>query len=127
MGLGGFLPRDYYDIHILYTLRGAECKKDILRQALEQTARKRGTGRQSQHAVRLRDYLRCQNVRCHLAHLFIILYSNDIHSFSLLKSILHIGVIPRSPSRDTVDASILAMGKAGVNGITDLCNLFVFL
>ena len=36
-------PRDYYDIHILYTLRGAECKKDILRQALERTAYKRGS------------------------------------------------------------------------------------
>ena len=36
-------PRDYYDIHILYTLRGAECKKDILRQALERTTYKRGS------------------------------------------------------------------------------------
>lgn len=36
-------PRDYYDIHILYTLRGAECKKDVLRQALEQTTSKRGS------------------------------------------------------------------------------------
>lgn len=36
-------PRDYYDIHILYTLRGAECKKDVIRQALEQTTSKRGS------------------------------------------------------------------------------------
>ena len=27
-------PRDYYDIHILYALRGEECDKETLRQAL---------------------------------------------------------------------------------------------
>ena len=37
-------PRDYYDIHILYALRGAECDKATLRLALERTTRKRGSG-----------------------------------------------------------------------------------
>lgn len=35
--------RDFYDIHILYTLRGADCDKAVLRQALERTAQKRGS------------------------------------------------------------------------------------
>lgn len=34
-------PRDYYDIYILYTLRGAECDKATLHLALERTTRKR--------------------------------------------------------------------------------------
>lgn len=37
-------PRDYYDIHILYTLRGSECDKTMLRHALERTTQKRGSG-----------------------------------------------------------------------------------
>ena len=36
-------PRDYYDIHILYALRGAECDKVTLRCALERTTQKRGS------------------------------------------------------------------------------------
>ena len=36
--------RDYYDIHILYALRGTECDKAMLRCALEQTTQKRGCG-----------------------------------------------------------------------------------
>lgn len=36
-------PRDYYDIHILYALRGQECNKATLHQALERTASKRGS------------------------------------------------------------------------------------
>lgn len=36
-------PRDFYDIHILYTLRGEECDKTMLRKALERTASKRGS------------------------------------------------------------------------------------
>ena len=43
-------PRDFYDIHILYSLRGNECNINILKQALEQTAAKRGS------ADALRDY-----------------------------------------------------------------------
>lgn len=38
-------PRDYYDVHILYALRGAECDKATLRRALERTTQKRGSGR----------------------------------------------------------------------------------
>lgn len=37
-------PRDYYDIHILYALRGAECNNEMLQQALERTTEKRGSG-----------------------------------------------------------------------------------
>ena len=37
-------PRDYYDIHILYVLRGMECSKATLRRALERTTQKRGSG-----------------------------------------------------------------------------------
>ena len=37
-------PRDYYDIYILYALRGAECDKVTLRRALERTTQKRGSG-----------------------------------------------------------------------------------
>lgn len=36
-------PRDFYDIHILYSLRGAECNARTLREALERTADKRGS------------------------------------------------------------------------------------
>ncbi len=36
-------PRDYYDIHILYSLRGAECNAMTLREALERTVDKRGS------------------------------------------------------------------------------------
>ena len=35
-------PRDFYDIHILYALRGTECNAKTLLQALERTANKRG-------------------------------------------------------------------------------------
>jgi len=37
-------PRDYYDIHVLYALRGLEINKDLLRLALERTTKKRGSG-----------------------------------------------------------------------------------
>ena len=37
-------PRDYYDVHILYVLHGAECDKATLRLALERTTQKRGSG-----------------------------------------------------------------------------------
>ena len=36
-------PRDFYDVYILYSLRGAECNMKTLRQALERTANKRGS------------------------------------------------------------------------------------
>jgi len=36
-------PRDFYDIHILYILRGDDCNNVVLRQALEATTRKRGS------------------------------------------------------------------------------------
>ena len=37
-------PKDYYDVHILYALRGAEYDKATLRRALERTTQKRGSG-----------------------------------------------------------------------------------
>lgn len=37
-------PRDYYDIHILYSLHDRECDKMTLRRALERTVQKRGSG-----------------------------------------------------------------------------------
>jgi predicted nucleotidyltransferase component of viral defense system len=36
-------PRDYYDVYILYALRGTECNKATLRRALERTTQKRGS------------------------------------------------------------------------------------
>jgi predicted nucleotidyltransferase component of viral defense system len=36
-------PRDFYDIHILYALRGTECDMATLKQALHETMRKRGS------------------------------------------------------------------------------------
>lgn len=38
-------PRDFYDIHILYALRGAECDDKMLLQALKRTADKRGSSK----------------------------------------------------------------------------------
>ena len=42
-GVANTRPRDFYDIHILWALRGAECSRKTLLQALEQTADKRGS------------------------------------------------------------------------------------
>jgi len=36
-------PRDFYDIHILYALRGSECDMAVLRQAINETVNKRGS------------------------------------------------------------------------------------
>ncbi len=36
-------PRDFYDIHILYSLRGENCNLEILKNALELTSEKRGS------------------------------------------------------------------------------------
>ncbi len=38
-------PRDFYDIHILYALRGAECDAKTLLQAIVRTADKRGSSK----------------------------------------------------------------------------------
>lgn len=42
-GVANTRPRDFYDIHILWALRGAECSRKTLLQALERTADKRGS------------------------------------------------------------------------------------
>jgi predicted nucleotidyltransferase component of viral defense system len=36
-------PRDFYDIHILFALRGSNCDLPTLKQALDETSRKRGS------------------------------------------------------------------------------------
>jgi len=36
-------PRDFYDVYILYTLHGVECDLEILKSALEETVKKRGS------------------------------------------------------------------------------------
>ena len=36
-------PRDFYDVYILYTLRESECDPAILKSALAETAKKRGS------------------------------------------------------------------------------------
>lgn len=36
-------PRDFYDVYILYTLRGSECDSTILKAALAETTKKRGS------------------------------------------------------------------------------------
>jgi len=41
--IGNTRPRDFYDIHILSALRGAECDMALLRQALNKTALKRNS------------------------------------------------------------------------------------
>ena len=50
--------RDYYDVHILYALRGAECDKAILRRALERTTQNRGS------SMILTDYPEIMKVIC---------------------------------------------------------------
>ena len=42
-GIANTRPRDYYDIHILYTLRKEQCNFDVLLKALEKTTEKRGS------------------------------------------------------------------------------------
>lgn len=42
-GIANTRPRDFYDIHILYALRGTECDAKTLQQALKRTADKRGS------------------------------------------------------------------------------------
>ena len=42
-GIANTRPRDYYDVHILYTLRGAKCDTQTLQRALSRTAGKRGS------------------------------------------------------------------------------------
>ena len=41
--VGNTRPRDYYDLHMLWLARQVEVKPDVLREALEATAGKRGT------------------------------------------------------------------------------------
>ena len=54
-------PRDFYDIHIIYVLRGTECDKDILRQALERTTKKRGSGHVMQNFMDIIEEIRASH------------------------------------------------------------------
>ena len=40
-GIANTRPRDFYDIYILYQLRGHECDRSVLKSALEETASRR--------------------------------------------------------------------------------------
>lgn len=51
-------PRDFYDIHIIFALRGNECDKNILKRALEQTSAKRGSGKVMQNYVEIIEEIR---------------------------------------------------------------------
>ena len=42
-GLANTRPRDFYDIHVLWKLRGSECDEETLTQALMATSAKRGS------------------------------------------------------------------------------------
>lgn len=44
-GIANTRPRDFYDIHILYALRGSECDDSTLLHALHRTTDKRGSGK----------------------------------------------------------------------------------
>ena len=59
-------PRDFYDIHIIFALRGNECDKNILKRALEQTSAKRGSSQVMQNYVEIikeiRDNPQMQNL-----------------------------------------------------------------
>ena len=59
-------PRDFYDIHIIFALRGNECDKNILKRALEQTSAKRGSSQVMQTYVEIikeiRDNPQMQNL-----------------------------------------------------------------
>ena len=51
-------PRDFYDIHIIFALRGNECDKTILKRALEQTSAKRGSSQVMQNYVEIIEEIR---------------------------------------------------------------------
>lgn len=59
-------PRDFYDIHTIFALRGNECDKNILKRALEQTSAKRGSSQVMQNYVEIikeiRDNPQMQNL-----------------------------------------------------------------
>ena len=46
-------PRDFYDIHIIFALRGNECDKNILKRALDRTSAKRGSSHVMQNYVEI--------------------------------------------------------------------------
>ena len=51
-------PRDFYDIHIIFALRGNECDKDILRQALKRTSKKRGSSQVMRNYLEIIEEIR---------------------------------------------------------------------
>lgn len=59
-------PRDFYDIYIIFALRGKECDKVIFRQALERTSKKRGSSQvlENYHEIieEIKNNLQMQNL-----------------------------------------------------------------
>lgn len=50
--------RDFYDAHILYSLRGSQCNASVLRRALKRTAEKRGSQKAIEHYSEIVDEIR---------------------------------------------------------------------
>ena len=57
-------PRDFYDIHIIYVLRGTEFDKDILRQALERTTEKRRSGHVIHNFIDIIEEIKASHQMC---------------------------------------------------------------
>lgn len=71
-------PRDFYDIHILYSLRGNSCDMSILKQALEQTTLKRGS------IDRLKDYKEIINsISINIHEVNMVIFSSVLKITSL--------------------------------------------
>lgn len=51
-------PRDFYDIHILYTLHPSDCRTNILREALNRTIEKRSSHTILQHPFEILETIR---------------------------------------------------------------------
>lgn len=63
-GIANTRLRDFYDVHILYSLRGKDCNPEILCQALERTADKRGSHRViDRYSEILQDILESEQLR----------------------------------------------------------------
>ena len=85
-------PRDYYDVHILYALRCAECDKATLRRALKRTTQKSGGG------MILTDYPEIMKESCftaiHLALYLVIGIAMSNSTRAIVSSNIAIPVTP---------------------------------
>ena len=63
-GIANTRPRDFYDVYILYRLRGNDCSPNVLRQALARTSDKRGSRRIiDKYSEILRDILESERMQ----------------------------------------------------------------